>query len=350
MKVLFLYLGKKGEKKSAFFDAEAKKSNIDVTARSIPNHKGKRSVFLSALTTPLDQKKYDAIVTTEYFLAFAINLRLFLFGKKVKHIIYGLNQSARLLRFSNTLLNRLISKIFNQADWVVTHSRAEMRLFHQVHDIDQKKFVFSHWGFDLPKIKEDFFSGKDKPYLSFVGRNNRDIHTFCEAIKGLDIDGVVITSKNNAPKFSVPDNVELHYDLNMDACISCMRHAVINVVLVNDDERGAGHITIVASMLMKKPQIISDVSVVKEYFVDSVHGVSVPIGDHVAVKKAINFLRSNQDASEYAEQAYQYANKYFTNTYSSKRLVAILNSVYANAAPDACEPQWFEEYQAISQV
>lgn len=348
MRVLFLYLGQKGEQKPAFFDEAAKQSNIRVTTRSVPNHNGKRSVFLSALTTPLDQNNYDIIVTTEYFLAFAINLRLFLFGKKVKHIVYGLNQSSRLLRFSNGFLNRIINKIFNQADWVVTHSREEMSLFHRAHDIEQRKFLFSHWGFDVPEIKEDPFSSQTTPYLSFVGRNNRDISTFCEAIKTLDVNGVIVTSKNNAPDFPLPDNVEIHYDLNMDACISCMRHAAINVVLVNDDDRGAGHITIVASMLMKKPQIISDVSVVKEYFVDGVHGLSVPIGDHVAVQKAIDFLRNSNEATRYAEQAYQYASKYFTNAYSSKRLVSILNSVHAHTVPDACEPQWLDEYQSIA--
>lgn len=347
MRVLFLYLGKKGEQKSAFFDQEAQRSNITVTTRSIPNHKGKRSVFLSALTVPLHQKDYDIIVTTEYFLAFAINLRLFFFGKKVKHIVYGLNQSARLLRFSNAWINQWVNRIFNKTDCVVTHSRAEMELFHQVHAIDKHKFIFSHWGFDLPDIQDDMFSSKSKPYLSFVGRNNRDIKTFCEAIKTLDVEGVVITSRNNAPNFSLPSNVDIHYDLNMDACISCMRHADINVVLVNDDDRGAGHITIVASMLMKKPQIISAVSVVKEYFIDGVHGVSVPIGDSVAVKEAIERLLDSDISERYAEQAYQYANNYFSNDYSSKRLVSILRCVYEDKPPEPCEPQWLEEYQTI---
>jgi glycosyltransferase involved in cell wall biosynthesis len=348
MNVLYLYIGKSGEKKPAFCDKEAKKVGVNITARAISNKGGKRAVLFSALTTPLEQKNYDVIVTTEYFIAFAVNLRLQLFGKKVKHIVYGMNQSARLLTFSNRLVNRWVNRVFNKTDLIVTHSRAEMKFFHHAHNIDIDKLVFSHWGFDLPDAGEDMFASRDKEYLSFVGRNNRDLKAFCHAIKGMDVSGIIITSANNAPDFTLPENVEIHYDLNMDACLSCMRHAKINVVLVKDDERGAGHITIVASMLMKKPQIISDVSVVKEYFVDGVHGVSVPVGDSESVKLAIIKLLENDVANVCGEQAYEYASKYFVNDASSKRLVGIVQSVVNNKKPDTCNSAWLSEYQLMT--
>lgn len=347
MNVLYLYIGDVGAEEPAFFDQEARQSGINITAHAISNHGGKRAVLLSALTAPLQQNKYDVIVTTEYFIAFAVNLRLYLLGKKVKHIVYGLNQSSRLLKFNSSLINRFVNNVFNKTDLVVTHSRAEIDLFHQAHDIDINKFVFSHWGFDLPDAKEDMFANHKKDYLSFVGRNNRDLKAFCDAIKDINIHGIIITSADNAPNFPLPDNVEMHYDLNMDACLSCIRHSKINVVLVNDNERGAGHITIVASMLMKKPQIISDVSVVKEYFVDGVHGVSVPVGDSGRVKSAIIQLLDNDLTNIYGEQAFQYASKYFVNEVPSKRLVEIIVTVAGNKKPRECNEEWLHEYQSM---
>jgi glycosyltransferase involved in cell wall biosynthesis len=224
-----------------------------------------------------------------------------------------------------------------------------MELFHQAHNIDIDKFVFSHWGFDLPLLKNDIFANKDKEYISFVGRNNRDLKTFCHAIKDMDVNGIIITAAYNAPDFILPDNIEIHYDLDMDSCLSCIRHAKINVVLVKDGDRGAGHITIVAAMLMKKPQIISDVAVVKEYFIDGVHGVSVPLADSQRVRDAIVKLKDKEFFQSCGKNSSQYANKYFTNNTSSKRFVDVVQSTINNQKVDVCDPVWLDEFRLIKE-
>lgn len=349
MNVLYLYIGDPNQQHKAFFENEALAAGVSVTKCAIPQRGGKLGMLLSAFMKKINQKKYDVVITTEYFTAFGINLRLKLFGKKTKHIVYGINQSARLLTFNNVWFDCFINRTFDNADLFVTHSRAEMEIFHQKHQINTDKIVFSHWGFDLPEIKNDRFANRGKEYISFVGRNNRDLRTFCDSLNGMNMDGVIITSAFNKPDFELPSNIEIHYDLDMESCLSCIKHATINAVLVNDDDRGAGHITIVASMLMKKPQIVSDVAVVKDYFVAGAHGLSVPIGDSESVKKAIVDLSDDKRAKEYGEQAYHYANKYFVNQTVSKRFVEILKSVADGNKPDTCSPQWMEDYNLVSQ-
>lgn len=348
MKVLYLYIGSPDKDHRAFCDSEARKQNIKITTLALSKKWGVAGLLVSAFMAKIPAKKYDVIVTTEYFMAFAVSLRFFLLRKRVKHIVYGINQSAKLLVFKLSSINNFVNKIFNQADLFVTHSRAEMALFNKAHNIDINKFIFSHWGFDLPEVKKDIFSNRDKEYISFVGRNNRDLKTFCDAVGGMEINGVIIASIHDSPKFSVPDNIEIHYDLDMDACLSCLRHAKMNAVLVKDGNRGAGHITIVASMLMKKPQIISDVSVIKEYVVDGVHGVSVPLSDSQSVREAVQKLQDETFSQYCGEEAYLYASKYFINQTVSKRFIDVLITFMDGRKPDNCNREWLSEYQQIT--
>ena len=100
-------------------------------------------------------------------------------------------------------------------------------------------------------------------------------------------------------------------------------------------------------MLMKKAQVISDVSVVKEYFIDGVHGRSVPIADAKAVEKVIADLQDGEQLQKYGNNAYQYAKKYFTNDVSSKRMVDILLSSQSGKKLDTCHPEWLKEYELL---
>ncbi len=348
MNLLYIYIGNPSKQEEAFCQEQAKKRNVNITTLALSGEKGGMRRVLAALMTRLPSKKYDVVVTTEYFAAFGINLKLFLLRTKIKHIVFGINQSARLLIFGSSVINKIVNKVFNQASLYITCSRTEMALFNRIHDIDLNKFVFSHWGFDLPPVKNDLFANRKKDYIAFVGRNNRDVKTFCDALLGMDINGIIITAKYNKPDFSLPENVEIHYDLDMDSCLSCIRHSKINAVLVNDDDRGAGHITIVAAMLMNKPQIISDVSVIKEYFVDGVHGVSVPVADVESVKQAIVKLQNEDFYLACGKQANEYAKKYFTNDSSSERFIDVAQAVANNQKPDVCNVQWLQEFNKIS--
>lgn len=347
MNVLYLYIGDPTEPKELFCNPQAKKAGINIIKKAIPYNKG-LGLIISAFKVSLGANQYDMVVTTEYFTSFGVNLKLLFCSNKIRHVVYGINQSARLLVFQNKLINKLINRVFNKADFFITHSREEMRLFQRIHDIDNKKFGFSHWGFDLPKIRNDIFSNRKKKFLSFVGRNNRDILTFCNAIKDLDVNGIIITAKYNAPNFSLPENVEIHYDLDMDACLSCIKHAFCNVVLVRDGNRGAGHITMVAAMFMGKPQIISDVAVVKDYFIHQKHGISVPIADVNSVKDAIRQLENESVANSYGEEARSYANRYFINDEVARRFVDILQAVSQGIQPEVCDSNWVQEYNALT--
>lgn len=326
-----LYIGDFGgsNKHSTFFDKEAKENDIEVTTLGINANNNKKKL-IAALTTSISKNEYDIIVSTEYFISFAINIKLMLTKNKTKHIIYGLNQSARLIKSRYNIINNIINSVFNNSSLFVTHSKEEIKLFSKIHNLDGNKFSFSHWGFDLPVLKNDRFSNENNEYIAFIGRNNRDLRTFCDALAGSKYSGIIITAAYNKPSFPLPENINIFYDLPMDDCLSCIKHSKLNVVLVNDANRGAGHITIVASMLMKKPQIISDVKVIDDYFIDGRHGIKVPLNNAKLVKDAIKKLEQEPLYTEVSENAYLYAIQHFKNDKVANRFIDILKQVNRN--------------------
>jgi glycosyltransferase involved in cell wall biosynthesis len=273
--------------------------------------------------------QYDLIVSNEYYLAFGVNLRLLLTGCPAAHIIWGLNQSRRLLDIKYS--ERFVSWVFNRANRVVTHSAHETDLFARVHNIDRCKFRFAHWGYDLPHISETIFSQpRSAPYVCLIGRNNRDIETFCKGLAGTGVRGIIIAS-------GIPDNlltsiqefdVEVHQDLDLNACLDCIRNALANVVLVKNDERGAGHITVVSGMLLGKPHIMTRARVLADYCEHNVHGLTVEMHSVDSFRKAVQHLLAHPDVrSNMGRAAREFAIANLTNTAVANRFYNIASEL-----------------------
>lgn len=246
----------------------------------------------------------EVVVSMDYFTAIGVNLRLRLTGSKTRHLVWGLNQSRRLI--TQGLAGRFVTWLFGRTDMVVTHSSEETAIFSRLHAIPTERFRFVRWGFDLPAITPTpLFSGRSEPYVCLIGRNNRDIRTFVEGMQGTGLRGVVISNKLSPAEQAEYERagIELHADLDFNSCLDCIRNAFASAVLLNDSNRGAGHITIVAAMYLGVPQIVTDSSVVREYFVAGEHGLSVELGHADAFRAAVLALRADPLATERMREA-----------------------------------------------
>jgi len=295
---------------------------------------------------------YDFIMTSEYFASFGINLRLLLTFSKTKHVTIGLNQSRRLLKTGFPPIDKLIDLVFRRTDLVIVHSRREAELFSRIHRIPATKFYFSLWGYDLPTTAATRFSAWPKRYVCLVGRNNRDVDTFINAVAGLDIDGVVITSAfQSAPAGPLPPNVHLFRDLPLDETLDCIKNAAANLVLLKDNERGAGHITIVAAMFSGTPQIVSDVDVIRDYVVDGVSAITVPLRDPQAVRRAIERLLNDPScAARLSANARRYAQRWLTNERAVERSVSALDKLANGEKIDTVDPEWLHAYEVFAET
>ena len=240
-----------------------------------------------------DLAHYDVIAAAEYYLAWAVCVRL-MFSKKAKVAALTFNQSRRLLLTGFGPLDWFLNRIWRRASLFLVHSRDEAALFARIHDIPEDRFVFSHWGYDLPERDPKKTSLPSEPYVTMIGRNNRDLRTFCEAVERAGVKGVLVTAAYMLERQPVQSpNVLVLADRPMEECLNYVAGSFAHLVLVVDAQRGAGHISSVSAMLLGKPQIFSDVAPLSDYLKDGFNGIAVPVGDVDAVADAIRKLRDD---------------------------------------------------------
>ncbi len=292
--------------------------------------------------------KFDVIVTRDYFSSFGVNLRLLVTLCRTKHVTIGLNQSRKLLKTNLRLIDRAIDQIVSRCNRIVVHSRREITLFSELHCIPPARFVFSLWGFDLPTITPGKFSKWERPYVCLIGRNNRDIDTFAEALEGMDIDGIIIASNDQQLPSELPRNVTVFRELPQNSALDCILNASANVILLKDNNRGAGHITTVAAMFAGTPQVFSNIEVIRDYLIDGVTALGTPLGDGRALRGAINALFQQPKLKvELCNNAKLYAERWLTHAAALKRTLTVLDGLWDDKLSCSVDPEWLASFEAV---
>ena len=276
---------------------------------------------------------YDIVAASEYFLTWAICLRTLWDGPRRTVVALTFNQSSRrLIRTGIRAIDWLLNRLWRRVSVFLVHSQAEARMFAEVHDIPPERFTFSHWGFDLPDFSASVVEVPEGPYVTMVGRNNRDLATFYAATRRAGVKGVLITAAYMAGQSpeAPPENVLVLFDRPMDECLKYVAGSFCHLVLVTDSKRGAGHISAVSAMLLAKPQIFSDVAPIADYLIDDYNGISVPVGDAEAVAAAIARLRSNPKLAErLGATGKTFALETMSHLASTNRMVAVFTDAIA---------------------
>ena len=292
-KLLYFYRGSEAEFPPPFIKLLQEKGwAIDPVG--VPGDASAYGIF-HVLRRGRSLSSYDIIAANEYFLTWAVCLRLLGMSRKPKVAAISFNQSRKLLLTGFKPLDRILNRIWRSVSMFLVHSRAEARLFAELHDIPAEKFVFSHWGYDLPPREAHDVTIPAVPFVSMIGRNNRDIATFCAAVEQTGVEGVIVTAQYMLDRYTgdIPASVRILVDRPMEECMAYIEASFAHLVLVLDGERGAGHISAVVAMLLGKPQIFSDVGPLEDYLEDGLNGIPVSIGDVEGVAKSIDALRVN---------------------------------------------------------
>lgn len=278
-----------------------------------------------------DLASYDVVAASEYFLTWALCLRTIFMRHAPKVVALSFNQSSRRLMLTGFRpVDRMLNRVWRQLVMLVVHSRAEAAMFAKLHDIPADRFVFSHWGYDLPAYRQEKLRADGDPYVTMIGRNNRDLATFCEAVRHAGVKGVLITAAYMLERnpMTPPEGVEILVDRPMDECLNYVAGSFAHLVLVTDAERGAGHISAVSAMLLGKPQIFSDVPPLADYLIDDFNGIAVPLNDADAVAGAIKALREDHElAARLGSAGQELALESMSNKASSERTAAAIIGV-----------------------
>ena len=284
-------------------------------------------------------RRPDIVVSSEYRRSFLVNLALLLTFSRAPHLVLGMNLSAQSITSRRAVLQRLIDRVFARSSAIVVHSLKEAELFAALHHLPVDRFVFSHWGYDLPPSEGTRFAAAQKPYFCMIGRNNRDLETFAEAVRLAGVRGIAVVPGYLQLDPALEQVLEIHRDLPMADCVDCIRHAAANVTLLRDGERGAGHITVVTAMHLGVPQIHSDAEVLREYLPGPLFSTPVPIGDAAAAAAAMRETLKPEPASA-PEARRAFARAWLSHDHATDRIAAILVATLDRRQLPLIEPEW----------
>ena len=338
-RLLYFFRGEEpGARPSFAAPLEAQGWEIDCVA--VSDYAPARGI-LDVLQCRRDFSNYNVVAASEYFLTWALCLRLLFSRVKAKAVALTFNQSSRRLALTGFRpIDALLNRVWRRIALFLVHSRAEARLFAQVHDIPADRFVFSYWGYDLPDFSRAKVKVPDQPYVTMVGRNNRDLATLYAAAERSGVPAVVITAGYMASRYPArpPANVTLLVDRPMEECLSYVDRSFAHLVLVTDSNRGAGHISAVSAMLLGKPQIFSDVAPIADYLIDDFNGIAVTLGDAEAVADAIRRLKEDSALAERLGSAgKKFALEHMSDQASTSRTVRTLVAAAMGRQPEILE-------------
>jgi len=290
--------------------------------------------FLKAITSIRGVSKYDIVITHAPYMTLAVAFALFITGqgKKIRHFAFSFNHGNG--RFFKGLYLLVAKKVLKNTSGFVVYSKAERMIFNEKYGIPLNKLSFCHWAVNRPELDEfakDYIVNS-KPYISCMGRNNRDFETFIDVMRvNPQLNAILVCPKGRLSNINLPDNILIKNDISMKESMSVLAHSLVSVVPIKDVSTGAGHITIVSAMQFGIPQLVTRINTVDDYFIDNHHGFYVELGDVESMSSKLNEIINNDELREImSKEATDFSGKWFMEQSSVNFLKKYLEAIESN--------------------
>ena len=211
--------------------------------------------------------------------------------------------------------------LLKYADVIICYDEAEKEILNRFN----KNIYFLHVGVDTKYFADSKLKtinkNKKKIILAFGRDRDRDYQIFANAIGKLKAKGEIVCSKENIRDLELPPNVKVSFDLPAQKLKQKIFASDIVVIPIKNVERPGGHLSLLDSMLSKRPVIISGNKWISSAFnfknnEDCLYFESENKQD---LKNKINLLINNPNLSKkLAINAYKKAKIYSTRNFALK--------------------------------
>ncbi|MGY6634923.1 MAG: glycosyltransferase family 4 protein [Alkalilacustris sp.] len=300
---------------------------------------GRKGLIPHAFRTARRARHFDLVVTHGPWLCLFTVLFMRVLGRRQPLLAFTFNHGNGKF-FAGPFL-WLARRVLPNVALFVTHSEMEREIFAGLYGIPRDRIRFTHWAVAAPPAMDRAEEVSRLPYVCCIGRNNRDFDTFIAAVSRSGIRGILICGAGQLKGREIPDAVSVRFDVPKAECDAVMAQALATVVPLRDDSTGAGHMTIVTSLLLGTPVIATDSPAVRDYVHEGETGLLVPRGSAEAMAAAIRKLADDAAGREVLSQsALAFARQHLTE----ERAAAFLRGVLQEqAGPGAARKSVSEE-------
>ncbi len=290
--------------------------------------------LLKALFSIKNAEQYDIVISHHPYMALntAVALALTFKSKKTKHFVFSFNHGNGF--FFKGLTLKIAKRVFKDTNGFVVYSKAERFLFNKKYDIDLNKLSFCHWAVNPPEIDNvpaDYIVNA-RPYISCMGRNNRDFETFIEVMrKTPQLNAIIVCPKERITSDNIPENILIKNDIPIKEAMTVLANSAVSVVPIKDVSTGAGHMTIVAAMQLGIPQLLTKLETVDDYFLDQKHGFYIEVGDVESMSDNLNKIIGDEGLHETIRlEAESFSKKWLVEQSSVNFLKIYLEAIESN--------------------
>ncbi|TME12707.1 MAG: glycosyltransferase family 4 protein [Chloroflexi bacterium] len=228
------------------------------------------------------RSRYAVVVTSgsQVALLYGLLCRLLALPQKQVVVQLYLNERRGLLR----ALDPLTRLVLRRAWGVIVNSRGEIGLLARRFGVppERVRFVYYHTNIIEPELVEGrsgvVFAG---------GRNFRDYETLVDALRGLDLDAVIVCGRDHLLVSDAPDRVRIRREIPYPDYLEVLRQASIVVVPLSTETVPAGQVAILEAMALGKPVVTTRGIGTVDYVRDGIDGLLYARGDAADLRRCI---------------------------------------------------------------
>lgn len=227
---------------------------------------------------------YSVLIYSLFFKVFSIkNRRLVIDG-------FQTNEPERTLR--GYLKRAFLKFVLSSPSLITCYSKYEIEYYSKEFSLRKEKLAFIPLGLNFVHREKDHVT---EDYIISAGRTGRDFETFLNAVSGLQIKTVVVTSPKNLEGLTIPENVDVKFDIPLSELNELIAGAKICITPLKNKEISVGQRVCLQYMAMGKAQIATNIPAVNDYLIHNVTGLLVPLQDENSMKESILKLWNDTD-------------------------------------------------------
>jgi len=244
--------------------------------------------FLSVFLILCHMRKYDVVVNAPgkgaqliAFIRAALKMRM------PRQIILELMLDEESPSIKWRVKNRFQKFAFSSVDTIFVSSSDEVDTYSKRLGISRGKIKFLPFHTDI--IRPEIIDRNDG-FIFSAGKTGRDYRTFIEAIKGTDIQAVIVSDEYHLRGLYIPENIKVLINIPYDEYVEWLRKCCFVVVPLIKLVKSTGQVVILEAMGYGKPVIATETTGTVDYINNKHNGLLVPVNDPIALRSSIQKL------------------------------------------------------------
>ncbi len=228
----------------------------------------------------------------------------------------------------NTVVKNMMLFHLGKIDRIICISRKNYKFLIDEAKFPKDKVFYLDWGVDLGFYKP---KKQERKIILSVGKTLRDYRTLCEAVKGLDVECIIVCDRENVPELNCEEypNVKFITEfISYDSLFDLYNSAIAVVVPLEKVHRKYGITSVLEGLAMARPVIAAQNDYIDVGLEMHGCGLTYKVGNAAALRDDIfSFINNKKHTEERGERGRRLVEKYYDSARFGRELATIIKKM-----------------------